>query len=90
MPSKYCIKDLPTPTNREVKLIQEDAKILAVIRFGGYSNTEKIKQFADKLFVELKQNNLATRGDVLYMGYNAPWDVINRRNEVAIELVGLE
>ena len=90
MPSKYSIKDLPAPSNREVKLVQEDAKILAVIRFGGYSNTEKIKQFADKLFVELKQNNLATRGDVLYMGYNAPWDVINRRNEVAIELVGLE
>jgi hypothetical protein len=24
------------------------------------------------------------------MGYNAPWDVTNRRNEVAIELVKAE
>jgi hypothetical protein len=24
------------------------------------------------------------------MGYNAPWDVTNRRNEVAIELVKVE
>jgi hypothetical protein len=23
----------------------------------------------------------------MYMGYNAPWDVVNRRNEVAIEVV---
>jgi hypothetical protein len=22
----------------------------------------------------------------MYMGYNAPWDVINRRNEVAVEV----
>jgi hypothetical protein len=23
----------------------------------------------------------------MYMGYNAPWDVVNRRNEVAIEVI---
>jgi hypothetical protein len=28
-----------------------------------------------------------TRGNLLYMGYNAPWDVIGRRNEVAFEVV---
>ncbi len=86
MPSEYNINDLPTPSNNQVKLIQENAKILAVIGFGGYSNSEKIKKYADKLLEELKNNHLETRGALLYMGYNAPWDITNRRNEVAIEL----
>ena len=85
MPSEYNINDLPTPSNNQVKLIQENAKILAVIGFGGYSNSEKIKKYADKLLEELKNNHLETRGALLYMGYNAPWDITNRRNEVAIE-----
>lgn len=90
MPSEYKMQDLPTPSNNQVKLIQENAKILAVIRFGGYSSSEKIQKYADKLYLELKNNKLETRGKLLYMGYNAPWDVTNRRNEVAIELVKAE
>ena len=90
MPSEYNMQDLPTPSNNQVKLIQENSKILAVIRFGGYSSSEKIKKYADQLYLELKNNKLETRGKLLYLGYNAPWDVTNRRNEVAIELVKAE
>ncbi len=90
MPSEYNMQDLPTPSNNQVKLIQENSKILAVIRFGGYSSSDKIKKYADQLYSELKLNNLETRGALLFMGYNAPWDVTNRRNEVAIELVRAE
>ncbi len=90
MPSEYKMQDLPTPSSNQVKLIQENAKILAVIRFGGYSSSEKIQKYADQLYLELKNNKLETRGKLLYLGYNAPWDVTNRRNEVAIELVKAE
>lgn len=90
MPSEYNMQDLPTPSNNQVKLIQESPKILAAIRFGGYSSTEKIQKYAEQLYAELKKNNLETRGELLYMGYNAPWDVTNRRNEVAIELVKVD
>ena len=90
MPSEYNMQDLPTPSNNQVKLIQENSKILAVIRFGGYSSTDKIKKYADQLYSELKSNKLETRGELLFLGYNAPWDVTNRRNEVAIELVRAE
>jgi hypothetical protein len=90
MPSEYNMQDLPTPSNNQVKLIQENSKILAVIRFGGYSSTDKIKKYADQLYSELKSNKLETRGELLFLGYNAPWDITNRRNEVAIELVRAE
>ena len=50
MPSEYSIQDLPTPSNNKVKLVQQSSKILAVVRFGGYSNSKKIKQHADELY----------------------------------------
>lgn len=90
MPSEYSLQDLPTPSNNQVKLVQESAKILAVIRFGGYSNSKKIKQYAEELYAALKSNHLEFRGELLYMGYNAPWDITNRRNEVAVELVTVD
>lgn len=90
MPSEYEMNDLPIPSSNRVKLVQEEPKLLAVIRFGGYSNSEKIKEYGDKLMAAIKANNLEHKGELLYMGYNAPWDVVYRRNEVAIELVKSE
>jgi hypothetical protein len=59
---------------------------LAVLRFGGYSSDEKIAKHAQILMKILEENNIPIKGSLLYMGYNAPWDVINRRNEVAFQL----
>jgi hypothetical protein len=87
MPSEYSLEDLPSPSNNQVKLVSEGSKVLAVVRFGGFSNSEKIKQHADQLYSVLDSNGLKHRGELLYLGYNAPWDVTNRRNEVAVELV---
>jgi hypothetical protein len=35
----------------------------------------------------LQENGVVTSGDFMYMGYNAPWDLVNRRNEVAVLVV---
>jgi len=59
---------------------------LAVLRFGGYSSDDKIAKHAQILFKVLEENNIRTKGSLLYMGYNAPWDLINRRNEVAFQI----
>jgi len=87
MPSEYAMNDLPAPASNKVKLVKQQAKILAVIRFGGYSNSSKIKDFGDQLMATLKANNIEFTGPLMYMGYNAPWDVVNRRNEVGVTLV---
>ncbi len=59
---------------------------MAVLRFGGFSSDEKIAKQAQILTQVLEKNNIRTKGSLLYMGYNAPWDVINRRNEVAFQI----
>ena len=86
MPSQYQMSELPTPNSTAVSLVSQDSMKLAVLRFGGFSSDEKIAKHAQILTQVLKENNIQTKGSLLYMGYNAPWDVINRRNEVAFQI----
>jgi hypothetical protein len=86
MPSQYQLSDLPTPNSNAVSLVKQDTMTLAVLRFGGFSSDEKIAKYAQILTQVLKENNIRTKGALLYMGYNAPWDLINRRNEVAFQI----
>lgn len=90
MPRQYARNQLPQPGSPAVRITEEGAKTLAVIRFGGYADDQKIEAHCRQLEKMLKQNQIRTRGSFLYMGYNAPWDFIHRRNEVAIEVVEQE
>lgn len=87
MPKEYKMEDLPKPNSKQVVISEVSAKTLAVVSYGGYSSDKKIEEHIRKLSKILTKNGLKTKGDFMYMGYNAPWDVINRRNEVAIETV---
>ena len=87
MPKKYAKDQLPKPSSNNVLITEEAEKTLAVIRFGGYSSDDKIEKYCKQLEETLKQNQIKSVGSYLYMGYNAPWDFINRRNEVAIEVL---
>ena len=86
MPSQYQLAELPAPNSAAVSLVIQDSMRLAVLRFGGFSSDEKIAKHAQILTQVLKENNIRIKGRLLFMGYNAPWDVINRRNEVAFQI----
>jgi len=86
MPSKYQLAELPTHNSTAVSLVSQDSMKLAVLRFGGFSSDEKITKHAQILTQVLEKNNIRTKGSLLFMGYNAPWDLINRRNEVAFQI----
>ena len=86
MPAEYEMDDLPKPASDQVKIRKQESKTLAVLRFGGYSDDEKIQKYAERLEEVLTENNIKVKSSLLYMGYNAPWDVVNRRNEVAFEV----
>lgn len=88
MPSQYQMEELPTPNSDKVQITEQAPLVLAVIRFGGFASQNKIQEQADLLTKILKENNIQTKGSLLFMGYNAPWDVTGRRNEVAYEVEG--
>jgi hypothetical protein len=87
MPSKYKKSELPNPSNKNVSIQEEVSKILLVVRYGGYSNDERIESHSEILRQIIQKHHLNATGPFMYMGYNAPWDIINRRNEVAVEII---
>lgn len=87
MPKQYTTSELPKPNSNKIEIVEEHARVLAVIRYSGFSSEKKIQKYRNKLAEIISENHLNVKGPYMYMGYNAPWDVINRRNEVAIEVV---
>jgi hypothetical protein len=87
MPKQYGRADLPQPNSSAVKITEVASKVLAVVRFGGFSNDRNIRAHCDELAQTLREQGIEPASDFMYMGYNAPWDVFNRRNEVAVEVV---
>jgi hypothetical protein len=86
MPKEYAAADLPQPNSGRVVVAEEAPKVLAVLRFGGFTNDREISAKCIVLGETLAREDLQPAGAYLYMGYNAPWDVVNRRNEVAVEV----
>ncbi len=87
MPKQYSTSELPKPNSNDVKILEEKSRVMAVIRYDGFSSDEKIKKYTNELAGIVVKYNLKTTGPYMYMGYNAPWDIINRRNEIAIEVL---
>ena len=87
MPKEHSFESLPQPNSDGVELIKVAPKQFAVLTFHGYANDSKITKYSDKLKKSLKAEGIETIGNIKFMGYNAPWQVIGRKNEVAIEVV---
>lgn len=86
MPSEYTLDKLPRPADARVKLHESPAVYMAAIEFSGYANDQKIKQYADQLSQILNKNGIKPTGNPTYLGYNAPYELIGRKNEVVIPI----
>lgn len=86
MPSEYTLDKLPRPTDGRVELHESPAVYIAAIEFSGYANDQKIKQFKDQLSQILNKKGIKTIGNPTYLGYNAPYELIGRKNEVVIAI----
>lgn len=90
MPSKYELIDLPNPENENVKLLMQPERIMATISFGGFANDYDIKYYTKLLKEQLIIEGIDPNGDVYFQGYDPPFKLFNRTNEVAIELTNYE
>ena len=90
MPSKYDLKDLPSPQNENVKLLVQPKRIMAIIEFGGFVNDYDIKYYTNILKDELIIEGIDPDGNVYFQGYDPPFKLFGRTNEVAIELTNYE
>ena len=86
MPEKYDIATLPKPKDATVEIKQSEQVYAAVIAFGGYANDEKINDYNNKLVAMLKKKNIKILGRFNFLGYNAPFQFIGRKNEISIPI----
>jgi hypothetical protein len=86
MPSKYSLSELPAPNSSSVSLVQVEPKKYAVVRFSGFASDRRIKKYTEKLKQLIFDNKIDAIGSYNFLGYNAPWEVFGRRNEIAVEV----
>jgi hypothetical protein len=60
---------------------------MAAIRFDGWADDEKIEKYKSILKDELVKEKLNYINKFTFLGYNPPYEVMNRRNEVVVELI---
>ena len=86
VPKKFNKETLPQPNNSQIDFRDEPAKTVAAISFGGWSDDQKIAAHKAKLIAALAAEGIAYTNRFYFLGYNPPYEVINRRNEVIVEL----
>ncbi len=86
MPGGYTMENLPRPNSGKVYLHEAPSRTVAVIRYGGFSNEKRFEEHKDRLLELLNEQGIATKGPFMFFGYNPPYQLINRRNEVAVEI----
>lgn len=88
MPSKYTLKDLPSPVNNNIKFEVIPKRLVAAYRFTGFWGKEKNKEKEEQLLKWLADNkSYEPISKAMFAGYNPPWTIpFLRRNEILIEL----
>lgn len=84
MPEGLTMDSMPAPNDPGVKLERMPAETLAVLRFGGFAKDEAIAQRSKELMDMVREAGLETRGPVRFLGYDPPWQLVARRNEVVV------
>lgn len=86
VPSKLKKEELPKPNESRIVFKEEPAKKVAAISFGGWANDEKIARYKELLINALEAEGISYSQKFYFFGYNAPYEVFNRKNEIIVEL----
>lgn len=86
MPSGYSLDNLPDPDDPSVYLHEEPSRVVAAIRYGGFNNDSRFEEYRKKLSDILEKNGITAIGPYMFYGYNAPYELVNRRNEIVVEV----
>jgi hypothetical protein len=86
VPKKYTRDNLPVPNDSSIEFKDVPEKKVAAISFGGWANDSKIASFKKKLIDVLESKGIHYTDNFYFLGYNAPMEVFNRKNEIIVEL----
>lgn len=78
MPPNMNINELPKPNDLGVKFSESEEKYVVVVRLGGWAGDKKIAKNVQNIVDLLKAKGVDIKTEPLYMGYNPPFQVLNR------------
>lgn len=86
MPSDYNISNLPKPGNSNVIIKTTKDEYIAALRFGGFANDKNLAYHSEKLRMILLAEGIRTYGNYRNLGYNPPFQLFGRRNEIIVSV----
>lgn len=86
MPESFTMENLPRPLDSSVEVTRTEPAYYAAYSFGGFAGEDKIIKAEEELKALLRRESIATKGNFRYLGYNAPYEVLNRRNEIIVAI----
>lgn len=86
MPSSYTQENLPKPNDPNVLIHKTPEEYVAVMRFGGFASDQDLVFYSKKLNDILEEKGISAYGNARYLGYNPPYQLINRRNEIIVSI----
>ncbi|MBI33916.1 MAG: soul heme-binding protein [Flavobacteriales bacterium] len=87
VPKNMKKEELPKPNQSEIEFLEVPSKKMAAITFGGWANDEKIEKYKKKLTEFLNAEGINFSNRFYFFGYNSPYEVFNRKNEVLVEII---
>jgi hypothetical protein len=86
MPSDYNDSNLPKPNNPNVIIKKTADEYVAAIQFGGFASDSDLKFYSEKLLNLMKDKGIITYGHCRFLGYNPPFQLVGRRNEIIVSV----
>jgi hypothetical protein len=86
LPKNYSIANLPKPNDTSIVIKTSSAEYVAAIAFGGFANTNKIEEHINILKEILKDKNINHSNNFRYLGYNPPYQLLGRKNEIIVSI----
>lgn len=86
MPSGYDTSNLPRPMDSGIEISSTKAEYAAAISFSGYASDKSIREHAVKLESLLAEKGIKPIGNYRFLGYDPPYQLTGRRNEVIVAI----
>lgn len=86
MPAEMNLENLPKPIDSSIHLKNTMSENVASIRFCGFNTEKKIKANTELLKKYLKANSIEYFGNFSVLGYNPPYQFVDRRNEIIVSV----
>lgn len=86
MPSSLKKEDIPIPDNAEILIQTSESEYVAALQFGGFANNYNINKNKTILEKLLQDRGMSYYGHFRFLGYNPPYQIFDRRNEVIVAI----